>query len=135
MLPLVFLKYLSDSFDERRKKLVKEFSDPKSDSYKADPKRQAEALEERDYYRMVNVFYVPESARWQNIQDNAKQADIAIRIDDALFTIEKENPKLDGVVKRTFAQSDDVNIRHALKASKADIQFMRYEIKFNLIKD
>ena len=105
VLGLVFLKYVSDSFTERREELVKEFSNPKSDSYKADPKRQVEALEERDYYRMVNVFYVPESARWQGIQDNAKQPDIANRIDEALYNIERENPKLEGIVERSYANA------------------------------
>ena len=49
VLGLVFLKYVSDSFEERRAELDKQFSDPKSDTYKKDEKRRAEALRERDY--------------------------------------------------------------------------------------
>ena len=105
VLGLVFLKYVSDSFEERRLELIEEFSNPESESFKPDPKRRAEALEERDYYKMVNVFFVPESARWTEIQDNAKQPDVANRIDAALYEIERENPKLEGIVERSYANA------------------------------
>lgn len=105
VLGLVFLKYVSDSFDERRNELIREFADPESDSYKKDEAQRVRALEVRDYYKAVNVFWVPESSRWQNIQDNAKQATIANLIDDALYAIERENPKLEGIVQRSYADA------------------------------
>ena len=89
VLGLVFLKYVSDSFAERREELKASFSDPKSDRYKPDAKRLKAALDDRNYYKEVNVFWVPESSRWEVIQQNAKQADIATQIDNALYEIEK----------------------------------------------
>ena len=105
VLGLVFLKYVSDSFDERRIELESQFSDPKSDTYKKDEKRRASALDERDYYKAVNVFWVPQESRWSVIQENSKQPDIAQRIDNALYEVEKENPKLEGIVERRYADA------------------------------
>ena len=105
VLGLVFLKYVSDSFAERRDELSAAFSDPKSDRYKPDAKRLNAALDDRNYYKEVNVFWVPESSRWEVIQQNAKQADIATQIDNALYEIEKENPKLEGIVERRYADA------------------------------
>lgn len=105
VLGLVFLKYVSDSFEERRTELEKQFSDPKSDTFKKDEKRRADALKERDYYKAVNVFWVPEISRWASIQENSKQPDIAQRIDNALYEVEKENPKLEGIVERRYADA------------------------------
>ena len=64
VLGLVFLKYISDSFEGRRIELEQEFSDKNGQRYKAAPDRRAVALEERDYYKEVNVFWVPQNARW-----------------------------------------------------------------------
>ena len=105
VLGLVFLKYVSDSFEERYLELEVEFSDPKSKNYKPDEKRREAALQERDRYTQVNVFWVPEKSRWKSIQNNAKQATIAEQIDQALFDIEKENPKLHGIVERSYANA------------------------------
>ena len=105
VLGLVFLKYISDAFSERRAELELEFSNPKSDNFKRDEKARQLALNERDYYTMTNTFWVPEKARWQLLQENSKQTDIAKQIDDALFSIEKENPKLEGIVERSYAAS------------------------------
>lgn len=105
VLGLVFLKYVSDSFAERREELSSAFSDPDSDRYKPDAKRLKAALDDRNYYKEVNVFWVPESSRWEIIQQNAKQADIASQIDNALYEIEKENPKLEGIVERRYADA------------------------------
>lgn len=105
VLGLVFLKYVSDAFEDRKEELAKSFSDPKSDRYKPDEKRRKEALNVRDYYREVNVFWVPESSRWSVIQENAKQPNIATLIDNALYEIEKENPKLEGIVERRYADA------------------------------
>ncbi len=105
VLGLVFLKYVSDSFSERREELAASFSDPKSDRYKPDAKRLQAALDDRNYYKEVNVFWVPESSRWEVIQEHAKQADIASKVDNALYEIEKENPKLEGIVERRYADA------------------------------
>ncbi len=105
VLGLVFLKYVSDSFQERRDELKAAFTDPSSDRYKPDATRLQAALDDRNYYKEVNVFWVPEDARWEVIQQSSKQADIANRIDNALYEIEKENPKLEGIVERRYADA------------------------------
>jgi len=105
VLGLVFLKYVSDSFAERREELIEAFSDINSDRFKPDAKRLQAALNDRNYYTEVNVFWVPESSRWESIQENAKQAAIASMVDDALYEIEKENPKLEGIVERRYADA------------------------------
>ncbi len=105
VLGLVFLKYVSDSFAERREELIEAFSDINSDRFKPDAKRLQAALNDRNYYTEVNVFWVPETSRWESIQENAKQAAIASMVDDALHEIEKENPKLEGIVERRYADA------------------------------
>ena len=105
VLGLVFLKYVSDAFEDRREELTKAFSDPKSERYKPDAKRLKAALDERDYYKEVNVFWVPETSRWSVIEENAKQPNLATLIDNALYEIEKENPKLEGIVERRYADA------------------------------
>ena len=64
-----------------------------------------EELEDRDYYKEVNVFWVPESARWEALRAAAKQTDIGKRIDDALAAIEAENPKLKGILDKRYARA------------------------------
>lgn len=63
VLGLIFLKYISDAFDERRAQLAAAFGNQEDDLYLPDAADHAEALEERDYYTMANVFWVPASAR------------------------------------------------------------------------
>lgn len=91
VLGLIFLKYISDAFDARREELRDAFANPDSELYLADPADRAEVEEERDYYMMANVFWVPEAARWETIRAQAKQVDIGTRIDAALEAIEAEN--------------------------------------------
>lgn len=105
VLGLVFLKCISDSFEGRRAELEAEFSDKKGQRYKAAPNRRAVALEDRDYYKEVNVFWVPVEARWDKIQANSKQPKIAEIIDEALLVIERENPKLEGILERKYSDS------------------------------
>jgi type I restriction enzyme M protein len=105
VLGLVFLKYISDSFEGRRIELEQEFSDKNGQRYKAAPDRRAAALEERDYYKEVNVFWVPVEARWGKIQANSKQTKIAEMIDEALIVIERENPKLEGILERKYSDA------------------------------
>lgn len=107
VLGLIFIKYVSDTFLARRTELERRFTDESDDYYlhDSDDEFLAEELEERDYYREVNVFWVPEGARWEVLRANAKQADIGKRIDDALVLIEQENPRLKGILDKRFARA------------------------------
>lgn len=107
VLGLIFLKYISDTFQARRTELTARFVDP-ADEYHLDgatPADIAAELEDRDYYREANVFWVPEAARWEAMRSAAKQPDIGKRIDDALGLIEAENPKLKGILDKRFARA------------------------------
>lgn len=93
VLGLIFLKYISDAFGELHQKLLSgegEFAG-------ADP-------EDRDEYLALNVFWVPKEARWQYLQDNAKQPTIGTLIDDAMDAIERDNPKLKGTLTKNYAR-------------------------------
>ncbi|MDA0558325.1 type I restriction-modification system subunit M [Burkholderia pseudomallei] len=105
VLGLIFLKYISDAFDERRAELVEAFSDEASDLYLEDAEDRAAAAEERDYYTMANVFWVPEESRWESIRAQAKQANIGTRIDAALEAIEASNAHLKGILDKRFGRS------------------------------
>jgi len=89
VLGLIFLKYISDAFQER-------FNQLKAEPH-ADP-------EDRDEYTAENVFWVPKAARWSHLQANAKQPTIGKLIDEAMLAIEKENPSLKGVLPKNFAR-------------------------------
>lgn len=88
VLGLIFLKYISDTFGERKAELRAAFADSDHELYLGDDSQIPALLEDRDYYTMANVFWVPESARWEAIRNQAKQPDIGKRIDDALIAIE-----------------------------------------------
>jgi hypothetical protein len=94
VLGLIFLKYISDAFEQRRGALEAELSDAKSKEYVADPLARAEELDDRDAYVEKQVFWVPEQARWPAILASASSPDIAKHIDDALSAIEGENREL-----------------------------------------
>jgi type I restriction enzyme M protein len=105
VLGLLFLKYISDSFTQRRQQLAAELSDPVSELYTVSAQEREEVLEDRDEYVAENVFWVPETARWEKLLAAAQQPDIAKRIDDALEAIESENPPLRGVLPRVYARA------------------------------
>jgi type I restriction enzyme M protein len=105
VLGLIFLKYISDAFDERREALRAALADPQSEFYLPDANDHPAALEERDYYTMANVFWVPEQARWETLRGQAKQADIGVRIDAALESIEADNPRLKGILDKRFGRT------------------------------
>lgn len=107
VLGLIFLKYISDSFAGRRAELERKFADAGDDYYLGsdDADLLAEELEERDYYKEVNVFWVPEDARWESIRANAKQVDIGKRIDEALAAIEAENSQLKNILDKRYARA------------------------------
>jgi len=91
VLGLIFLKYISDSFQELHEKLS-------SDTY-ADP-------EDRDEYAAANIFWVPTEARWAHLQNNAKQPNIGSLIDAAMAAIERDNPVLKGVLPQDYGRPD-----------------------------
>lgn len=108
VLGLIFLKYISDTFQMRRNELKNRFIDKKDDYFVAEESAVyaiSKELEDRDYYREVNAFWVPEAARWENLRASAKQSDIGKRIDDALSLIETENPKLKGILDKRYARA------------------------------
>jgi type I restriction enzyme M protein len=105
VLGLLFLKYISDSFELRRVELDAELSDRGSDSYVEDAEERAAIVEDRDEYVSHNAFWVPEGARWEKLLAGASQPDIAKRIDDALAQIEHENPSLRNVLPRIYARA------------------------------
>jgi type I restriction enzyme M protein len=107
VLGLIFLKYVSDTFTARRDELTRRFADPADEYFLDDntPVLLAEELEDRDYYAVANVFWVPEDARWEVLRSAAKQPDIGKRIDHALSQIEAENPKLKNILDKRFARS------------------------------
>ena len=107
VLGLIFLKFISDTFQARRDELNQRFTNKKDDYYiaGADAKTLAKELEDRDYYREVNAFWVPEAARWENIRAKAKQPEIGKVIDNALSLIEADNPKLKGILDKRYARA------------------------------
>ena len=105
VLGLIFVKYISDTFAARRSELERRFNDPSDEYYLDEPEFIPNELEDRDYYTSVNVFWVPETARWETIRAAAKQADIGKRIDDALAIIEVENPKLKNILDKRYARA------------------------------
>ncbi len=105
VLGLIFLKYISDAFDARRRELAVAFADATHELYLDDPDERALATEERDFYTMNNVFWVPGPARWETVRANAKQADIGSRIDQALDAIEADNPRLKGILDKRFGRA------------------------------
>ncbi len=102
VLGLIFLKFISDTFLEQQQKVLAMVSDPQSDYYLDDTSDHQEALEERDYYTQANVFWVPSEARWESIRNQAKQPEIGQVIDQALISIENENPRLRGILDKRF---------------------------------
>lgn len=88
VLGLIFLKFVSDTFEERREKLLEEGKEAFIDMV--------------EFYTMENVFYLPDESRWSYIKQNAKQDDIALKIDTALSTIEKNNPSLKGALPNNY---------------------------------
>jgi type I restriction enzyme M protein len=105
VLGLIFLKYISDSFENRRQRLEADTSDTDSDGFIDDPAERALVLEDRDEYLGENVFWVPAEARWPQLLASASQPDIAKRIDEALAAIEQENVGLRNVLPRIYVRA------------------------------
>ena len=107
VLGLIFVKYISDTFAARRAELVTRLTNPADEYFyhDAQPGDIEAELEDRDYYKEVNAFWVPEPARWEALRSAAKQPDIGKRIDEALTQIELENPKLKGILDKRYARA------------------------------
>ena len=91
VLGLIFLKYISDKFEDKFEELEK---DELADE------------EDRDEYEAEGIFFVPQDARWSVIQDAAHTPEIGVLVDKALQSIEKENPKLRGVLPGNYARPE-----------------------------
>ncbi|MBW6520309.1 MAG: type I restriction-modification system subunit M [Desulfoarculaceae bacterium] len=88
VLSLIFLKFASDKFEERRAELIAEGKE--------------KYLDQVEFYTMKNVFYLPRESRWSYVKQHAKQDDIAIKIDTALATVEKNNKVLKGALPDNY---------------------------------
>jgi len=125
VLGLIFLKFASDKFELRRQELVSEGKE--------------KYLEMKDFYNMKNVFFLEEVSRWNYISKNAKQNDIALKIDTALHTVEKNNPALKGALPDNYFSRlgldktklasliDKINEINTLENSEQDIVGRVYE--------
>lgn len=99
VLGLIFLKYISDSFEEVCKQI------------KADPDHYEGQEEDKDAYLGESVFWVPKEARWEYLKSNAKKSEIGKMIDDAMVAIEKDNATLKGVLAKNYARPDLDKVR------------------------
>jgi type I restriction enzyme M protein len=95
VLGLIFLKYISDAFEE----LFNELKNGEGDYAGADP-------EDKDEYKAENVFFVPEKARWTFLQSKAKLPEIGKEVDNAMDAIEKDNPSLKDVLPKVYARGN-----------------------------
>ena len=95
VLGLIFLKYISDSFEG----LFVRLQEGNGEFEGADP-------EDRDEYTAKNVFFVPQAARWNWLRDNAKKPEIGVLVDAAMDAIEKENSALKGVLPKVYAKEN-----------------------------
>lgn len=125
VLGLIFLKFASDKFEERKNELMSE--------------GKGKYIDMVEFYTMKNVFYLPETSRWSYLIQNAKQEDIALKIDTALSTVEKNNPSLKGAlpdnyysrlnldVSKLSSLIDTINNINTLKDKQQDIVGRVYE--------
>ena len=125
VLSLIFLKFVSDKFEQRKAELIAEGKE--------------KYIDITEFYTMKNVFYLPEESRWSYIMANSKQNDIALKIDTALSTIEKKNPSLKGAlpdnyysrlgmdVSKLSSLLDEINNIHTTKDEEQDIIGRVYE--------
>ncbi len=95
VLGLIFLKYISDSFDEHHARLVA----GEGDYAGAYP-------EDKDEYLAANVFWVPKEARWAQLQSRAKLPSIGKDVDDAMVALERDNPRLKGALNKSYGRAD-----------------------------
>jgi type I restriction enzyme M protein len=96
VLSLIFLKFISDKFEERRNEIIAEGNE--------------QYVDEVAFYAMNNVFYLPEESRWSFIQRHAKRDNIAIKIDTAMHTVEKNNKTLRGALPDNYFSRLDLDV-------------------------
>ena len=152
VLGLIFLKYVSDAFEERQEELLERFKDENDDIYYLPPEdydgdedyQQAllEELEVLDYYREANVFWVPKPARWSTLKEKAvlpvgtvlwqddagndvKLRSVSWLIDNALEAIETHNKKLKGILNRISQYQLDNDKLLGLINTFSDTSFTR----------
>ena len=125
VLSLIFLKYADDRFDERRRELIAE--------------GKSAFVGNAAFYNAKNVFFLGDCSRWSFIMENAKQNDVAVKIDAALAAIEKENPSLKGALPNNYysglgldraklaALLDEINKIDTLKDREHDLIGRVYE--------
>jgi type I restriction enzyme M protein len=125
VLGLIFLKFVNDKFNKRKQELIAEGKEKYIDMV--------------EFYTSKNVFYLPEISRWDFLKNNAKQNDIALKIDTALATVEKNNPSLKGALPDNYYSRldldanklasliDTINNIYTLKDSEHDIIGRVYE--------
>lgn len=120
VLGLLFLKYISDSFEARRDELKAELE---ADGISG--KQQESLLETRDEYTAERVFWVPPEARWSHLQNQATRPDIAKLIDDAILAVERDNPALKNKLPRDYARRgiEPVKLTKLINEVIADIGF------------
>jgi len=106
VLGLIFLKYVSDSFYQRKGELEKSISNPKGISFLRDEKSRNYYLEQKDPYKATGVFYIPENARWEFLREKVLQKDIGKYLDEAMEAIENENPQqLKGILPKIYSRT------------------------------
>ncbi|MEQ6390817.1 class I SAM-dependent DNA methyltransferase [Bacillaceae bacterium S4-13-58] len=106
VLPLIFLRYLSNRYELRRKQIEALVNDPNSEWYAPDKETQDVLMDDPDMYLAENVYIVPEEARWSYILKNAKQPNIKEILDNAMKRLEEENPDLEGMLPRIYQGSN-----------------------------
>jgi type I restriction enzyme M protein len=109
VLPLIFLKHISERYELRRDTLKDLLQDPSSDYYTQDIEEQNYVLEDPDEYLSKNTYIIPEKATWQFLQDNAEQDNIKVLVDDAFDILDQTlatyRPDLKGILPRIFVKS------------------------------
>ncbi len=109
ILPLIFLKHISERYELRRENLKELIQDKNSDYYTLDTEEQNYILDDPDEYLSKNTYIIPEKATWQFLQDNAEQDNIKVLIDDAFDlldeTLSQFRPDLKGILPRIFVKS------------------------------
>lgn len=125
VLGLIFLKFAHDKFEERKQELIAEGKEQYTDMV--------------EFYTMKNVFYLAPESRWSYLIENAKQNDLALKIDTALYTVEKNNPALKGAlpdnyysrlnldVSKLASLLDTINNINTLQDKQQDIVGRVYE--------
>jgi type I restriction enzyme M protein len=109
VLPLIFLKHLSERYESRKEELIEAFNDEGSAYYTTDREEQNYVLEDPDEYLSKNTYIIPKEATWQFLQDNAEQDNIKVLVDDAFDllddTLAQYRPDLKGILPRIFVKS------------------------------